>query len=329
MKTIKTWFWNTRPHALPQSVMPAVLAVCLASQVSGFTWWLGVLAVVGVAFAHSSLNLFDDYFDYKVKKSDYRNQMAHRGIRARMHKSPYLTSGQATLGNLLTACLVIGGIAALLGAVIFYFRGITVLWIAATAVFLGIEYSGAPLRLSYRGLGEVVIGIMFGTLSMLGVYYSACGQLDWSVLFVSLPVGLLVANIIYVHSIMDFEPDKEVGKMTFAVLLGNKKAMLAALFVLLFVAYASIAVGIITGYLSVYYLFTLVTLPMAVELFRLMYAFVKNPEQQFEPKKWYGPVGNWERLKENGIDWFMLRWLLARNLLTLFCLIIILITFIF
>ncbi|MDR2854368.1 MAG: prenyltransferase [Prevotellaceae bacterium] len=325
LKTIKFWFWNARPHSLPQSVMPAALALCLAWKAGGsnFSLCLGVLAVVGVALAHLSLNLFDDYFDYKVKKTDYRNHLAHKGIRSRMHKCSYLISGQATLRNLLTACIVSGGIAVLAGVIILYFRGSTVFWIAAIAAFLGIEYSAAPLRLSYKGLGEVVIGLLFGVLSMAGVYYSACGRLDWAVLFVSVPVGLLVANIIYVHSIMDFEPDKAAGKMTFAGLLGNKKAMLVALALLLSIAYLSIIAGIIFAYLSVYYLFTLLSLPLAVELFRLMYFFVTKPEQKFEPKKWYGPVGNWERLQATGIDWFMIRWLLARNLLTLFCLIII------
>ncbi|GHT17989.1 1,4-dihydroxy-2-naphthoate octaprenyltransferase [Bacteroidia bacterium] len=329
LTTIKFWFWNTRPHALPQSVLPAVVAFCLAIKIDGFSWWLGVLAVVGVAFAHSSLNLFDDYFDYRVKKSDFRERLAHRGIRARIHKCPYLVSGQATVNQLFMACLVIGGIAALFGVVILYFRGITVLYIAASALVLGVEYSGAPLRLSYRGLGEVVIGLMFGPLSMLGVYFSACGHLDWNTLFVSVPIGLLVANIIYVHSIMDCEPDREVGKMTFAGLLKSKTAMLVALAVLLVLAFGLLVLGVASGKLSFWYLLTLLTLPMAAYLFFLMVQFVKNPEKQFEPHWWIGPVGNFEGMKQGGIGWFMIRWLTARNLLSFFCLLIILAVLIF
>ncbi|MDR1654165.1 MAG: prenyltransferase [Prevotellaceae bacterium] len=328
LKTIKFWFWNTRPHALPQSILPAVVAFCLAVKADGFSWWLGLLAIVGVAFAHSSLNLFDDYFDYRVKKSDFRERLLHRGIRARIHKCPYLISGQATVNQLLIACLVIGGIAAAIGALILYFRGITVLYIAAVALFLGIEYSGAPLRLSYRGLGEVVIGIMFGPLSMMGVYFAACGHIDWNTLFVSVPIGLLVANIIYVHSIMDCEPDREVGKMTFAGLLRRKTAMLVALAALIVAAFGLIVAGVIAGKFSIWYLLTLLTLPMAIYLFYIMVAFVKNPERQFEPHRWLGPVGNFEAMKKNGIGWFMIRWLTARNLLSFFCLIIIVASFI-
>jgi 1,4-dihydroxy-2-naphthoate octaprenyltransferase len=323
MKKIKFWFQNSRPHALPQSVLPALAAFCMASRSADFSAWLGLMAIVGVALAHSSMNLFDDYFDYKTEKSDFRKRMSHKGFRARILKCHYLTSGKATVNQLLVACLLFGGIAAIFGAVIFYFRGMTVFYIALTALILGIEYSGAPLRLSYRGLGEPVIGIMFGPLSMMGVYFSACGQLDHSALFVSIPVGLLVVNIVYVHSIMDFEPDRAIGKMTLAGLLRKKNLMLAALFVILFAAYSLVIIGITMRYLSVWYLLTLLTLPLAVTLFYLMLRFVKKPEQTFEPKKWYGPMGNWDGFKAAGLGWFMVRWLTARNLLVFFCLTII------
>jgi 1,4-dihydroxy-2-naphthoate octaprenyltransferase len=323
---LKFWYWNARPQALPQSLMPAILAFCLAIGNVNFSWKLGLLAIVGVAFAHLSLNLFDDYFDYKVKKSDFRDRMAHKGIRARIAKCDYLTSGQATVRQLLATCLLMGGISLFIGSIIFYFRGINIIFITATTAILSISYSGPPLQLSYRGLGEIVIGIVFGPLLMAGVYISACGKLDNSLLFISIPVGLFIANIIYIHSIMDFEPDREAGKMTFAGLLKHPKAMLAALFLLFFIAYSSVIFGIITGYLSIYYLFTLLTIPMTIALFYLMLQFIRHPEKNYNPHWWYGPMRNWDKIKEYQLDWFMLRWLLARNLLVFFCLIIICVT---
>ncbi|GHT55941.1 1,4-dihydroxy-2-naphthoate octaprenyltransferase [Bacteroidia bacterium] len=261
MNTIRFWLKNARSTSLPQSLLPAVLAVCMASSAAGFSLWLGLCALLGVVLAHLSLNLFDDYFDYKVKVAEFRDNLARKGMRARISKCAYISSGQATLKQLLAACLTFGGIALCLGLVIFLHRGNTVFWIAAIAAVLGISYSGAPLRLSYHGLGEVVIGIMFGPLAMAGVYYSACGQLDGQLLLISIPVGLLVANIVYTHSIMDYEPDKEVGKMTFAVLLHSKARMLLALLLLLTAAYMCIIVGVIASYLSGYYLLALLTLP--------------------------------------------------------------------
>jgi 1,4-dihydroxy-2-naphthoate octaprenyltransferase len=329
MKTVKFWYRNSRPHSLPQSVMPATVAFTMAANSGGFVWWIGMIAVAGVALAHLSINLFDDYFDYRVKKSDFRERLAHRGIRSRIHKCPYLVSGATTLGRLLAACIATGGIAAVAGVIILYYRGITVVYIAALAAALGVSYSGAPLRLSYRGLGEAVIGLMFGPLSMLGVYFSACGELAWNTLFISIPIGLLVANIIYVHSIMDYEPDCEVGKVTFATVMKTRRAMLAALAVLLTVAYASVAAGIIFGGMSVYLLLTFLTLPVAIRLFYLMVQFVKNPDRVFKPEWWTGPAGNFENMQKAGIGWFMVRWLTARNLLSVFCVIVILVELFF
>lgn len=321
MNIIRFWLKNARTTALPQSLMPAALAVCMASQREGFSILLGILAVLGVVAGHLSMNLFDDYFDYKVKKSDYRQQMQHKGMRARISKCVYLTSGDATLKQLLAACCVFGAIALTIGFVIYLHRGNAILILAAFTALLGVSYSGAPLRLSYHGLGEILIGIMFGPMLMTGVFYSACGVFDWSVLFVSIPVGLLVANIVYTHAIMDYEPDKEVGKMTFAVLLNDKKRMLLCLLLLLVMTFAFVISGVIVGYLSPYYLLSLLTIPMAIGLYRLMIEFVRHPDRSFTPRFWMGPMGNWQRIQAIGIDWFMIRWLLARNLLSFFCLI--------
>ncbi len=321
MSVLKFWFDNARPKALPQSVMPAILAFCMAINSPDFSITLGIFAVFGVIFGHLGINLFDDYFDYKVKKTSYRDEMAHQGMRARISKCSYLTSGKANMKQLLIACIIFSLLALACGTIIFLERGAVVLYFAIATAILGISYSGSPLKLSYRGLGELQIGLMFGPMSMMGVYYAACGAFSLPVLLISIPVGLLVTNIVYAHSIMDYEPDRQIGKMTFAVLLGNKRLMLAALLALLLITFGIIAAGVALGYFSKYYLLVFLTLPMAISLFYLMIEFVKNPRRSFVPRFWMGPMENWSKLQAAGIDWFMIRWLLARNLLSFFCLI--------
>ena len=122
MNIARFWFKNARPTALPQSLLPAILAFCMASQSEGFSVYLGILAVFGVVMGHLSINLFDDYFDYKVKKTDFRDRMEHKGMRARISKCMYLNSGEATLRQLLIACFVFGAIALSLGYVIYLYR---------------------------------------------------------------------------------------------------------------------------------------------------------------------------------------------------------------
>jgi 1,4-dihydroxy-2-naphthoate octaprenyltransferase len=328
MHTFGFWFRNARPTALPQSLLPSLLAVCLAIPVSGFSWCLAVLAVSGVVAAHLSFNLFDDYFDYRKKKSDYREHLVHDGFRARIGKCTYLTSGQATLQQLLKACLAFLITGIIFGGIILYFRGMMILYIALATAFLGISYSAPPLKLSYHGLGELLTGLMFGPMNMLGTCYAACGNINEGIILISVPVGLLVMNIIYVHSILDFIPDRKIGKRTLAVLLNNTAAMLLVLFLILFLPFVIIAYGILSDHLSRYYWCVCLTLPMAVSLFYMMVEYVRNPERQFSPRFWMGPLNGWKRIQQAGIGWFMIRWLSARNLLSFFCLIIIILCFV-
>jgi len=327
LQTLRVWYRNARPHALPQSILPSLLAVCFAVHAEGFSLWLALLAVLGVGCGHLAANLFDDYFDYKRCRTDYRDYLKHEGFRARVGKCAYLASGSATLEQLLRAAWAFTMVALLAGTVIFYYRGLPILLIAGATALFSLTYSGPPLRLSYRGLGEVAIGLIFGPLNMLGTYYAACGAVDRAVVLVSVAVGLLVMNIVYVHAMLDYVPDKKIGKQTLAVTLDRSGAMLAVLFLVLFLPYGVIVYGIWRGDLSSGYGALLLTLPMAAVLFRMMLIYTRDPGRPFSPQFWMGPMPDWERFEAIGTGWFMIRWLLARNLLAILCVIAMILTF--
>lgn len=325
---MKILFWlnNARYNALPQSLLPAVVALCLACKSPSFSWLYAVLAIVGVVCAHLGCNLLDDYFDYKNKGVEIRNNMAAAGMRARIAKCEYLTSGKATMRQLLSVAAVFCLIAVALGVVIFLKRGMPVVYIALIAGVLGYSYSGSPLKLAYRGLGEIIVAIEFGVLNMIGVYYSACGCFSNEIWTFSIALGLLVANVLFTHSIMDFEPDKQVGKVTLAVLLNNKKAMLAFSFCFILFPFLVVAAAVIFAGLSLWYLLVFLALPLACYLFYLMCQFVKGKITAVKPKFWMLPMEKWEQIKLTGIDWFMIRWFLARNLLMAFSFVLIVVS---
>lgn len=322
-QNFRTWLLNSRTIALPQSMLPAIAAVAIASTVADFNIFLAIIGIIGVVFGHLGSNLFDDYFDHTKMHSDYKEKLAHTGVRARIAKCDYLTSGKNTVPQLLAASVIFSGFALIVGFVIWIFRGNEVIYFAAVAAFFGLSYSGFPFKFSYRGMGELVIGLMFGPLLMSGVYFAACGAFSWAILFLSIPVGLLVTNIVYSHSILDFEPDKLANKRTLAVLINNKKGMLVVSFFCNFSPFIIIAIGAIFGYLSYWYLLVFATFPMASNLFYLMFQYYKNPyKEDWTPKFWMGPMEKWEEKTKAGLGWFLIRWMLARNLLSFFCLII-------
>ena len=316
------WLKNARCVALPQSMLPAGTAICLSYASTGFSWVWAVCAVVGVACGHLGINLWDDYFDYKKDNQTIRNRLNNIGIRARTAKCNYLSSGEASLKQLFIAASLFSAAALLFGMIIFFQRGVIILIISTITAMLGFCYSAPPFRFSYHGLGELVIGLVFGTLLMSGVYISACGEISAQLLLISVPVGLLVANVVYTHAVIDFEADKALNKKTLAIILQKKKYINSVSFLLIFLPFLLVGLGIFFKILSIWYAFVFVFFYAAVYLFRIILQFQNGERKKIHPKWWLGVMENWEKIEIAQLDWFMIRWYLARNLLVFFCLII-------
>lgn len=323
------WLNNARPISLPQSLLPALTAVALSFGGAEFNWIAAIAAVIGVVLLHLGLNLLDDWFDYKVGSAEARSKVANEGFRGRMIKYPYLTSGEATQKELLRVVLILLMAAGLMGAAVIAVRGWDILWWMAAALVIGVSYSGGPLKLGFRGLGELVIFIMFGPLMMTGVYYAITGALDWKIVCLSIAAGLLVANIVYSHSVLDAVPDKKMGKKTMAHLMGSGKGQIAFSAVLNTLPYLIVVIGVIFGHMHPAYLAVLIVLPLSLWLVGSLNDFVNNRQVPIEPKKWMGPMGDFDKYRAAGLDWFLLRWLTARNIVMFFCTIIIIVNLIF
>jgi 1,4-dihydroxy-2-naphthoate octaprenyltransferase len=201
--------------------------------------------------------------------------------------------------------------------------------IAFLTLFLGISYSGFPFKFSYIGLGELIIGIIFRPLLMMGVYIASANRLDSSVVLASIPIGLLVVNILFTHSFIDKKADESANKMTFARLLKTNKANLTASVLFNFIPYLIIVVGVVLKYLHPLYLLIFLVLPRSIWLIKSLFEFAKSENANVaKPPKYMGNMGNWEKFQIAGVDWFMARWLGARNILSLFCIVIILVNII-
>ena len=344
MSTIGSWIKNARSIALPQSVLPCLTAVVLCIGQDGFLWWLAVPVVLGNCAAHLGMNLADEYFDYK-HDSRTRADISSTSVRARMEKCHYLGEGKATVSQLGWAIVGFLGFAALMGGIAFAAQWILHGWQAAMGIIIyavlglivGINYSGKPLELGFHGLGELVIGLMFGPLLMLGVQAALTGTLfSWQMLCMSVAIGCMVTNIVYVHSVMEVNADAELGKMTFARLLFEAKKRkgeeakgkrLMVIFIGFFaiVPFILLGLGIALGWWSPWYLLTLVTLPMSVFLIHSTRLFAYGLPRNDNPRWWMGPMGDWDNYVKAGMDWFLFRWLLARNICTFFCLVLMII----
>lgn len=322
MNTLKFWIKNARDIALPQSILPALLAVSMAAVHPDFSWWPALVALFGVVCAHLGFNLADDYFDYRHNDVAARKKVTAEGFRTHMEKCHYIESGEATPKELLMAMCAFLAVAGVAGGVVWWFRGWPVAVLALVGLLLGISYSGKPLELGYHGLGELVIGVMFGPLLMIGMQFAACGVFDDKIVWVSAAVGLLVTNIVYSHAVLDLKADAQAGKMTFARLLRTRGAMLSFSGLFNLLPFAILIVGVAVGQLHWAYLSVLPLLPMGIYLIYSLAAHLNDKTIPFEPRWWMGPMGNFELYRRHNMDWFLIRWLVARNLVTFFCLVL-------
>jgi len=338
---LKFWMRAARPQSFGQSGMPYVMGALLGLSVLlysgtatpltiGIALLMGVLGMAGIIFAHAGMNLFDDYFDMKKGAVEQRDELIDGGFRARLGKCGYLKDGSVTLADTKRVASLFVIVALIIGAVIFAVRGWEVLIFAGITLVLGFSYAGPPLRLSYRGFGELVIGIIFGPVLVIAAAFVVSGQITMLAIFSSIPIGLLVANIVHMHAVMDFGPDKAAQRKTLPILLGSERAGVMANVVFVVLAQAIVLAGVVLGYLPVVALLAVLTYPLTIVFIQwaLSYAHSKGQDETpFQPQKWMGQFGDWEGYRKAGLDWFMARWLLARNLVAQMTLVLVIAAF--
>ncbi len=141
--------------------------------------------------------------------------------------------------------------------------GHIILLLGLGGVALGFAYSGPPLRMSYRGLGEINAFLAFGPLAVVGVHYTQAWELSATALVAALPLGCLTASISTVRSFLSEEEDRIKGKMDPVVRLGPDAAQ-GLLASLLGSAFILVVVSVALRLLPPGFLIFLALLPLAV-----------------------------------------------------------------
>lgn len=310
MQKIMFWIKNARLHTLPMTFM-SCLVVFIWALTNGGNALYGIIAFVGVLFAHMGVNLIDDYFDYK------REARTVSGFeKMQKDKCKYLLEGKATLKELAIAFITCFLLAALIGL------GLTIIcgWQVALIAFLaGVLCLSYP-QLTYIGLGEFAVGMTFGPLLYAGIYFVMTGQFSTDVIWLSIPMGLFIVGVLHVHALMDYDGDIKDRKVTLCTVLKSKHFSLYALGLMMFIAYSTLVTCVLKGIFPKTTLITLLTFPLAIKLYQLMKLHIENSEMIPEKKFWMEPMENWAEVKENGAERFMIRFYMARNIVTFFSL---------
>ena len=248
--TIKEWFLATRPWSFPASTMPVfVTMMFLWSKGLEVSWWLGLMALVNIVLVHAAGNVWSDYHDYR-KGVDAPDTY---GVRV-------LTDKQFTPKEVLSLSITLQVAAILMGLLMVWLTGITLLWFGLAGIALSLFYP--PLK--YIALGDLVIMACYALLPMLGTTFICTGKIIPEVLWLAVPVGSITVAILHVNNARDIETDRRAGIKTFALLTGRAFAIDVYLFELL-LPYCWLIVTTLLGHVSPWTLVTFITLPIALD----------------------------------------------------------------
>jgi 1,4-dihydroxy-2-naphthoate octaprenyltransferase len=252
---------TTRLPFLSATLIPVLLGILIALRHGAFDIWLALLTVVGASLAHLAINVTNDIFD-TLSGADEANVNPTKFSGG----SRVLIYDLLTLRQLLTVALALFGGAAAIGLLLVWLTGsLTLLLIGIAGIAVGIAYTAPPLKLVYRGLGEIAVAIGFGPIMLLGAYVVQTGRLALEPFVVSITVGILVALILYVNEIPDRTGDAAAGKRTLPVRL-RPDTIIGGYLLAALLAFVVIVVGVASGLLPWPTLLALAAVPLALRI---------------------------------------------------------------
>jgi 1,4-dihydroxy-2-naphthoate polyprenyltransferase len=261
----------TRLPFLTATFVPILLGLAVAAWRDGFTWWAAIATLIGGACIHLGLNVANDVFDTTsgADEANVNPTQFSGGSRVVLY-------GLVSLRNLALLSLGFYAVGIAIGIALAATRGWDLLWLGVAGALLSFFYTAPPLKLVYRGLGDIVVALGFGPIMTLGAYYVQARQYDLEPLLVSIPVGILIALVLYVNEVPDRPADAAAGKRTLPVRL-PKDVVVSAYAVAVAVAFGLIAVFALAGWIVRPAIIGLAAAPLALPVYRALKEHYDEP----------------------------------------------------
>ena len=254
-------------------LLASVIAVSLGLSV---TWWhsglidifQAVLTMAGVIALHASVDLLNDYWDFK-RGIDTRTKRT--GMSGGTGVLPEGLLKPKSVYNAGILFLVAGG---LIGGYFVVLHGVVIGVILAFAILSIYFYS---TKIVNWGLAEVFVAVK-GTLIVMGTYYIQNSELTDVVVLSGIVVGTLSSLVLFVASFPDHDADKEKGRRTLVILAGRQKA------VSIFYIFPIISYGIIIGCVAmsiipVFCLISLAAIPVVINSIRKLKSSISDEDK--------------------------------------------------
>jgi 1,4-dihydroxy-2-naphthoate octaprenyltransferase len=258
IQLIEGWIRAIRLKFLLASLIASAIGISFAFwKHSSFDLNYALLTMAGVFSLHASIDLLNDYWDYKrgidkvVKRTKFSGGS---GVIPENILSPQSVYKAAML--LLIIGISIGGYFTLL-------RGPLVAVILVFAVLAIFFYSSKIVNF---GLAELFVGIK-GALIVIGSFYVQTSFIEFPVIFLGIIVGLLSSSVLLINSFPDYNADRLGGRRTAVIILGKKRSYKIFSMIVMAV-YALILIGIFVNYLSMYSIACLASTPYSLRAIR-------------------------------------------------------------
>ena len=223
---VQLWILGARLRTLPAAIMPVMVGSACAGAFEGAVskrWTFALLSLVVSLALQVGVNYANDYSD-GVRGTDEK----------RVGPLRLVGSGLVSPNAVKRAAVIAFGIAAIVGLIIALATSLWLVVIGAACIGAGWLYTGGPKPYGYMGLGELFVFLFFGLVATCGTMFAVTQHITLLCVYASIAVGCLAVALLVINNLRDIPGDTEVGKVTLAVRLGDKKTRM--LYNLLFVA---------------------------------------------------------------------------------------------
>ncbi len=252
---LSEWFRVIRIRFLLASVIAVSAGLALS-------WWHGVqidiwyaiMTLGGVIALHASVDLLNDYWDYK-RGIDTLTQRTKMSGGTGVLPEGLLEPTQVYRAGIIF--LIIGG---LIGSYFVVIDGIIIGLILAFAVLSIYFYS---TKIVDSGLAEVFVTVK-GTMIVLGTYFIQSSEINIASIMAGIFVGVLSSLVLFITSFPDYEADKAKGRKTLVIFLGKQKAT-TMFWIFPIIAYSVLISGIIYEIFPLYCIISLAVVPLIIK----------------------------------------------------------------
>ena len=279
---IFTWMVIMRLPFLSATFVPIFAGAAVTSMLGqDVSWGWLMLTLLAGSLLHIGTNTSNDYFDH-ISGTDARNyNYSNKGLNG---GSRSIQMGLISPKGILTVAIIAFTLSAVVGIPLIIKSGLSILWLGLIGFFSGLFYTAPPFKFSSRkGMGELLIGLNFGPLMVAGSALVQTGQFLPEAFLAGIPIGFLIAAVVYMNEFPDYDSDKATGKNTLIVVFGPEKAR-AGYVALVASAFASIVILAINGTVPMLSLIALLAVYFGYTATRTLYKYYNN--RLLQPANW-------------------------------------------